>query len=78
MLNYYNVLTDPSNLLISLPVNIDQQFNFITRLVIENHRSFNNILTIISYTPQLYRLDYTNTNSNDRNIEINSPIKLTN
>ncbi|CAF5144358.1 unnamed protein product, partial [Rotaria sp. Silwood1] len=68
----------PSNLLISLPVNIDQQFNFITRLVIENHRSFNNILTIISYTPQLYRLDYTNTNSNDRNIEINSPIKLTN
>ncbi|CAF3794816.1 unnamed protein product [Rotaria sp. Silwood1] len=78
MLNYYTVLTDPSNLLISLPVNIDQQFNFITRLVFENHCSFNNILTIISYTPQLYRLDYTNTNSHDRNIEINSPIKLTN
>jgi len=35
-------------------------------------------LTIISYTPQLYHLNYTNTKSNDRNIEINSSIKLSN
>ncbi|CAF3672309.1 unnamed protein product [Rotaria sp. Silwood1] len=78
MLKYYNVLTEPSNLLISIPINIDQQFNFITHLVIENHCNFNNILTIISYTSQLYRLDYTNRNFNDRNIEINSSIKLAN
>ena len=79
LLKYHNVLTQSTDLLVnSLPINIDQQFSFITHLIIENHCSFNNILTIISYTPQLYRLNYTNMNSNDKNIEINSPIKLSN
>lgn len=79
MLKYHNVLTNSSDLIVSLPVNIDQQhFNSITHLVIENHCSFNDVLRIISYTPQLYHLNYTNTNSTDRNIELNSPIKLSN
>ncbi|CAF3424699.1 unnamed protein product [Rotaria socialis] len=79
MLKYHNVLTNPSDLIVTLPVNTDQQrFSSITHLVIENHCSFNDVLRIISYTPELYRLDYTNTNSIDRNIEINLPIKLSN
>ncbi len=74
LLKYHNISTNPSDLLVSLPVYIDQQFRLITHLIIKNHCSFNNILRIISYTPQLYHLNYTNTNSNDRTIEFNSPI----
>jgi len=44
MSKYHNVLTDSSDLLVSLYVNTDQQqFSFIRHLVIENHCSFNNV-----------------------------------
>ncbi len=79
MLKYLHVITKKdSDVSVSLPVNSSQQFSSITHIIIENHCSYNNILSIMSYTPQLHRLNYTNINPNDTNIEIVKPIKLSN
>ncbi|CAF4047970.1 unnamed protein product [Rotaria sordida] len=76
MLKYLVIITKDSNLLNSLSINIDQQFNNITHLYIKNHCSFNDILILMSYTPQLHHICYSNMNCIATNIKNISPIKL--
>jgi hypothetical protein len=78
LLKYHNLLTDHLNSLASLPVNTDQRFSIIEHLVIIHDCTFNDVLTIMPHTPQLYRLNYINTNSSDLNVEIISSITLSN
>ncbi len=68
---------DP-NIIISLPNDTIKQTSPIEYLSIGHPCTFNELVAVISYTPQLYRLNFTEISNNDLNTNILSPITLAN
>ncbi|CAF0981059.1 unnamed protein product [Adineta steineri] len=75
----YNKLTiggDEHLILLSMATN--KQLSTIECLIIENHLTFNELFTIISYTPKLYRLHFHHTYKRDKSIKRMLPMTLSN
>ena len=77
-LKYYRFSSSDYNLSITLPMVMNNQFSSIEYLVIDHYCSLNELVCLISYTPQLRRLTLNKTKTNDSNIEILSRIPLIN
>jgi hypothetical protein len=78
MLKYYKLRTGNEDLSVTLPIATNQQFSSIEHLDIDHCCTFDELSTISSYTPQLRYLKFTHDLNGDRNIDIISPITLSN
>jgi hypothetical protein len=66
------------NVTVSLEIAHNKQFTFIKHLIIDHPCSFNELFTILSYTPEICRFSYMHKMNNSVNIGILSPILLLN
>ncbi|CAF2877180.1 unnamed protein product [Rotaria sp. Silwood2] len=68
MLKYYKFSISDTDLSVSLPIAINEQQSSIEYLVIDHCCTFNELSTIISYTPKLRHLKFTHDLNDDINI----------
>jgi hypothetical protein len=78
MLTYYKISTINLDVSISLPISINEQSSPLKYLIINHSCTFNELSTIISYTPQLRHLTFIESYKIDANIEIIFPLISTN
>jgi hypothetical protein len=78
MLKYYNCSVRHLDTSLFLPIATDKQISSIENLIIDHDCDFEQLATIISYTPRLIRLCFKHRNYNLENNEILVPITLTN
>ncbi len=71
----FTTVPEYTNVTVSLPFCIDHQFSNIKYLIIDHSCSFDELFSIISYTPRITRLSFIHKR---RNTEILSPIILSN
>ncbi|CAF5061595.1 unnamed protein product [Rotaria sp. Silwood1] len=77
-LKYLKFSTEDSDINISLPFSLKNQFSTIEYLIINHSCTFNELSAILSYTPQLSRLNFAHTNDNNSIITNILPIRLSN
>ncbi|CAF4126580.1 unnamed protein product [Rotaria sp. Silwood2] len=77
-LKYYRISFPNKCHSIILPLDMNNQFSPIEYLVIDHYCSLNELVSLISYTPKLFRLTVHKIKMNDSNITISSSITLTN
>ncbi|CAF4202579.1 unnamed protein product, partial [Rotaria sordida] len=78
VLKYYKFSAENLDLSISFPISNNKQFSTIKYLVIDHFCTASQLHAILSYTPQLERLNYMDLVGNDINIGIILPITLSN
>ncbi|CAF2860123.1 unnamed protein product [Rotaria sp. Silwood2] len=67
-----------TNVTVSLPININNQFSTIKHLVIDHPCALNELFSIISYTPQITRLSFIHKGYSTFKTDMISPIMLSN
>jgi hypothetical protein len=77
-LKYFKCLAEDSDLSISIPFALKNEFSRIEYLNIHHSFTLNELENILSYTPQLRRLNLSHLNNSNSIIEPISPIKLSN
>ncbi|CAF4980687.1 unnamed protein product [Rotaria sp. Silwood1] len=77
-LRLFAMETNDTSITVSLPININNQFSTIKHLVIDHPCAFNELFSIISYTPQITRLSFIHKAYSTFKTDIISPIILSN
>jgi hypothetical protein len=77
-LKYFKCSAKDTDINVSLPFALKNQSSTIEYLIINHSCTFNELEVILSYTPQLCRLNFAHTNDNNSTIENILPIRLSN
>jgi hypothetical protein len=77
-IRFFAMEPETTDITISLPININKQFNNIKNLIIDHPCSFNELFSIISYTSQINRLSFIHKIDSTLKTENISPMILSN
>ena len=77
-IRFFAMESTDTNVIVSLPINPNHQLINLTHLIIDHPCSFNELFSIVSYTSQLTRLSFIHKRNDNFEIDISSPIILTN